>query len=232
MGVHDDDWDAPPPRIYFSGVEMLHLALGVVGITVAFALVLGGRQECRGGALVCEDMVDVDRLLALLPYAAAVVLPAFVLHELAHKIVAQQKDMWAEFRANYFGLTGGLLLTAVFKVLLSVPGAVYIVGNASRRDAGVISIVGPMVNLTLGYAAYLLDFVFPNVDIPSAGEFGVSSLWELIVFANALLAGFNMLPIGPLDGRKVWRWSITGFFGMWALIVALVLLVLRPAMPV
>lgn len=224
-----DHWDEPPPRVYFSGVEILHLAFGVVGITIAFSLALGGARGCAGDALVCEDMIDVPRLLALLPYSAAVVLPAFILHELAHKIVAQQKDMWAEFRANYFGLTGGIILTAMFKILLSVPGAVYIVGNATRRDAGVISIVGPMVNLVIGYSAFLLDAIFPGVEIPQADGFGISSLFELIVYSNALLASFNMLPIGPLDGRKVWRWSILGFFGMWLLIVALVMLMLRPA---
>lgn len=228
--AYDDDWDAPPPRVYFSGVEILHLALGVVGITVAFSLALGGSRGCAGDEFVCADMVDWPTLLQLLPYSAAVVLPAFILHELAHKIVAQQKDMWAEFRANYFGLTGGIILTALFKVLLSVPGAVYIVGNATRRDVGVISIVGPMVNLTIGYAAFLLESIVPPIEVPGATGFGISSLFELIVYANAILAAFNMLPIGPLDGRKVLRWSWIGFIGMWLLIAALILLMLRPAL--
>lgn len=225
-----DDWDEPRPRVYFSGTEVLHLAFGVIGITIAFSLALGGARGCAADEFVCSDMVDWPRLLALLPYSAAVVLPAFILHELAHKIVAQQKDMWAEFRANYFGLTGGILLTALFKILLSVPGAVYIVGNATRRDAGVISIVGPMVNLIIGYTAFILDGFFPGFEIPQADGFGFSSLFELIVYSNALLAGFNMLPIGPLDGRKVLRWSWLGFLGMWALIIALVMLMLRPAL--
>lgn len=30
-----------------------------------------------------------------------------------------------------------------------------------------------------------------------------------------------MLPIGPLDGRKVSRWSILAFFGNWAIIIGL-----------
>jgi Zn-dependent protease len=28
------------------------------------------------------------------------------------------------------------------------------------------------------------------------------------LFINLLLAGFNMLPYGPLDGRKVLSWSL------------------------
>ncbi|HEX2022158.1 MAG TPA: M50 family metallopeptidase [Candidatus Thermoplasmatota archaeon] len=223
-----DDWEYDRPRIYFSAVEILHLLLGVVGITVAFALLLGGSKGCPDDQIVCVPQIDARALVRLLPYAAVVVLPAFILHELAHKIVAQRKDMWAEFRANYFGLTGGIVLTAMFKILLSVPGAVFIYGDADRRDAGVIGIVGPLVNLAIGYVALGLDALLPSVDIPSAGATGIGSLYELIVLANAVLAAFNMLPVGPLDGRKVWSWSPVGFFGMWALIVALVLLVLNP----
>ena len=210
----DDGWDEPP-RFFFSITEVIHLAVSVVVLTIAFALVMGARK----GALE----LDVPALLALLPYAAAVVVPAFIFHELAHKFVAQHKDMWAEFRANFLGLFGGLGLTQLLGFLFAVPGAVNIVGHADKRDAGVISIVGPLVNLTLGYGAILLGAVV-TIDLPKSSEFG--SFWELVILLNAILAGFNMLPLGPLDGRKVWRWSKLGFFGVWALTLALVLLYL------
>ena len=221
-----DAWDEPPPRIYFSGVEILHLALGVVGITVAFALALGGVEHACP-FFDCLPTINLGRLVALLPYSAAVVLPAFILHELAHKVIAQRMDMWAEFRANYFGLTGGIVLTAMTKFLHSVPGAVFIVGNATRRDAGVISIVGPMVNLVIGYGAFLLSGVLPPIGVTEATGFGLGNLYEVIVVVNAALAAFNMLPIGPLDGRKVLRWSWVGFLGMWALVIALFLLLFQ-----
>lgn len=211
--AHEDEWDEEPPRIFFSLTEILHLTASVVVLTLAFALVMGARKE----ALV----LDVPDLLALLPYSAAIVVPAFIFHELAHKFVAQYKDMWAEFRANFFGLFGGLAATQLVGFLFAVPGAVNIVGHADKRDAGVISIVGPMVNLALGYAAILVEPLV-NVEMPAATELGV--FWELVVVLNAILAGFNMLPLGPLDGRKVWRWSKVGFFGIWALVVALPLL--------
>ena len=209
----DDEWDEPPPRIFFSLTEVLHLAVSVLVLTLAFSLVMGARRD----ALV----LDLDALLTLLPYAAAVVVPAFIFHELAHKFVAQHKDMWAEFRANFMGLFAGLGLTQLTGILLAIPGAVNIVGPADRRDAGVISIVGPLVNLALGYGAILLGALV-RVDLPEASAFG--SFWELVILLNAILAAFNMLPVGPLDGRKVWRWSKLGFFGVWALVAALPLL--------
>lgn len=210
--LDDDGWEEPP-RIFFSLTEVLHLTASVLVLTLAFALVMGARKD----ALV----LDLGDLLTLLPYAAAVVVPAFIFHELAHKFVAQHKDMWAEFRANFIGLFAGLGLTQFTGILLAIPGAVNIVGPATKRDAGVISIVGPLVNLALGYGAILLG-AFVRVDLPIATPYG--SFWELVILLNAILAAFNMLPVGPLDGRKVWRWSKLAFFGVWALVAALPLL--------
>lgn len=254
MGAgHDhelDDWDAPP-RIFFSGTELLHLAASVVVLTVAFALVMGIRN---GESLVPQFRLDdAPRLLI---YSAIVVIPAFILHELAHKIVAQRKDMWAEFRANPFGLVLGLVAAALVGVLFAVPGAVQILGKSrahalmdlrearktedpaivaeavlelkdAERNEGVISIVGPLVNLALGYGALLLMPVMRPIRVSDT----LGNLLEIIVLLNAILAAFNMLPVGPLDGRKVWHWSKLGFFGMWLLIAALALLYVGSAYP-
>ena len=213
MLEHDDGWDDHPhARISFSVREVLHLLASVVVLTVGFALVLGGRK----GDLFEVPTFDIPTVIELLPYSAIAVVPAFIIHELAHKIVAQRKDMWAEFRASALGLLGGFAFTAFSGFMFASPGAVEIVGDADRRDAGVISIVGPIVNIVLaGLALALMPFFQP---IPVA-DFG--SFFELIALLNVLLAAFNMLPVGPLDGRKVWRWSKLGFLGVWLLIAAL-----------
>ncbi|HWH07852.1 MAG TPA: metalloprotease [Candidatus Thermoplasmatota archaeon] len=207
---YGDAWDDDHARIHFSGRELLHLLASVVVLTLAFALVLGARNDDF------SNLVDVPELLRLLPYAAVAVVPAFILHELAHKIVAQRRDMWAEFRANPIGLVGGLVVTALTGFLFALPGAVEIVGHADRRDAGVISIVGPMVNVGIAGLAMALEPLFPPIRVSDFGSF-----FELIVLLNLILAGFNMIPLGPLDGRKVWSWSKLGFFGMWALILGM-----------
>lgn len=205
----DAAWDEPA-RIHFSGREVLHLLASVVVLTLAFALVLGARNSDF------SNLVDVGELFRLLPYAAIAVIPAFILHELAHKIVAQRRDMWAEFRANPIGLVGGLVVTALTGFLFALPGAVEIVGHADKRDAGIISIVGPMVNLGIAALGIALEPLFKPIRVSDFGSF-----FELIVLLNLILAAFNMLPLGPLDGRKVWGWSKLGFLGMWALIVGL-----------
>ena len=205
-----------PPRVRFSLIEAMHLLASVVVLTLAFAMVLGIRKADSAFGFELDTSADIPQLLL---FAAIAVVPAFILHELAHKIVAQRKDMWAEFRANPLGLIGGLIITALTGFLFASPGAVEIVGRADDRDAGVISIVGPGVNLTLAGLALLLDPLIPPMRVA-----GFGSYVQLIALLNIILAAFNMLPVGPLDGRKVWRWSKLAFAGMWALILALGLL--------
>lgn len=213
--VRDFEYDAydEPPRVRFSLIEALHLLGSVIVLTLAFSMVLGVRKADTAFGFELDTSVNIPQLLL---FAAIAVVPAFILHELAHKIVAQRKDMWAEFRANPIGLIGGLLITAFTGFLFASPGAVEIVGDADDRDAGIISIVGPAVNLTLAGVALLLDPLVPPMRIA-----GFGSYVQLIALLNIILAAFNMLPFGPLDGRKVWRWSKLGFAGMWALIVAM-----------
>lgn len=219
MDPYGDGWDEEPARIHFSGREALHLLASVVVLTVAFAFVLGARSGDVFTNGIADLNIDGGKLLRLLPYAAVAVVPAFILHELAHKVVAQRRDMWAEFRANPIGLIGGLVVTALTGFLFALPGAVEIVGHADKRDAGVISIVGPMVNVGIAGLAMALEPLFKPVRVEGFGSF-----FELIVILNVILAAFNMIPLGPLDGRKVWSWSKLGFVGMWALIVGLAVL--------
>ncbi|MFP5341245.1 MAG: metalloprotease, partial [Gammaproteobacteria bacterium] len=52
-----------------------------------------------------------------------------------------------------------------------------------------------------------------------------NTAFELIMLINLVLAAFNMMPIRPFDGQKILRWSWLAFLGVWALIGALVVLV-------
>lgn len=232
--AHDDlGWEPEidpfdePPRVRFSLTESLHLLASVVVLSVAFAMVLGARCNPDWGGSGFGFALDATaNIPVLLAYAAAAVVPAFIVHELAHKIVAQRKDMWAEFRVNPIGLTGGLVVTALTGFLFASPGAVEIVGRADDRDEGIISIVGPLVNVGLAAIFVLLDFLFPRVPIQGLGTCGFGALGNnsfflLIAELNLILALFNMLPIGPLDGRKVWRWSKLAYLGVIVMIAGL-----------
>lgn len=120
----------------------------------------------------------------------------FLVHELAHKIVAVRFGQDAEFRADY-GMLALAIASGLAGFLFAAPGAVHHRGYITPRENGLIALAGPAVNLALaaGFAPLALLTGFPAL----AGSLGVT--------INLLLAAFNMLPFGPLDGRKVLAWS-------------------------
>lgn len=219
--THDEYEDALHSHISFSGAEVFHLVMSVAVLSFAFTFAFNGMGYLLGNA------VDLGTLLATLPYAAGIVVASFVLHELAHKFVAQRLSMWAEYRSSFVGLGLGLVLSSLFGVVLAAPGAVQIYGRATDRDAGVISLVGPLVNLALGFIVYPFA-VSPDSTSQSIGSAG--SFLEIFVFINMFLALFNMVPVPPLDGSKVWRWSKTAYFATIALIAYLAWLYFSPTL--
>jgi len=114
----------------------------------------------------------------------------FLLHELGHRVVAVRFGQQAAFRADY-GLLALAVLGGLAGFLFAAPGAVVHRGRLTARQNGLIALAGPTVNLALAAA-----FAFAGVDLAVRG-----------VSINLLLAGFNMLPFGPLDGNTVRGWS-------------------------
>ena len=93
----------------------------------------------------------------------AVIMTASVLvHEMAHKIIAQQKGLWAEFRLT----TWGVLLTFVSVFLpfrMIAPGAMMIAGSPNGDDIVKISLAGPATNIILSAGILGVAFaLFPS----------------------------------------------------------------------
>ena len=84
-----------------------------------------------------------------------------MLHELAHKFVAQKYGCVAEFRAFDQMLMLALGLAVLIGVIFAAPGAVMISGMVTRKENGYISVAGPLTNYILGVIFLLLLFVFP-----------------------------------------------------------------------
>ncbi len=189
---------APPKRgIRFSRTEIQHLAVAVLALTVGFAYV-----RAPGGAfdLGTPTRAIIERPLILVASFLAVS-SGFVLHELAHKIVAIRYGCLAEFRAQMGGLGISVAIAMLAKILFAAPGAVHILGRVDNRENGIISIVGPATNFAIALILYpfTLFFVDANADLPM--------VIGTVASVNALLAVFNLIPAGPLDGRKVKAWS-------------------------
>jgi len=117
----------------------------------------------------------------------------FILHELAHRIVARHFGAWSEFKAWYEGLAIALALKMLLGATFIAPGAVYIYKDyLTSEENGLISIAGPLTNVALA-------FVFLILHIPIISDIGY--------MVNIFLAAFNMIPIYPLDGAKVLNWN-------------------------
>ncbi|WP_135828828.1 zinc metalloprotease [Halorussus halobius] len=183
-------------NVRFSQRELLDLAVAWLALGVAFALFFGG----GGRALLARP----DALLGLLPTSLLTAGLGFLLHELAHKVAAVRFGQLAEFRADY-GMLFLAVAGALAGFLFAAPGAVYHRGRATLRENGLIAVAGPLTNVALG-------LLFVALELLSGGT--LASVASLGVRINFLLAGFNMIPFGPLDGNTVEEWSTTAFLGV------------------
>ncbi|PIN85440.1 MAG: hypothetical protein COV47_02215 [Candidatus Diapherotrites archaeon CG11_big_fil_rev_8_21_14_0_20_37_9] len=164
-------------------------------ITISFAFAWIGTTILRPGG----TGVFLSQFIIMLVAAGT----GFILHELAHKYVAINYGAHAEFRAWRQGLILALAL-AFFtngSFVFAAPGAVYVFGrNITVKQNAMISIAGPITNL-----AIVLFFGILYGMLNPTGF--IEAIIVSAMYVNFFLAAFNMIPIYPLDGSKVFMWS-------------------------
>jgi Zn-dependent protease len=151
--------------------------------------------------------------------AVAAALTGFLAHEMAHKLVARRLGYWAEFRMWPTGLLFSLL-TSVAGFLFAAPGATMVGGMDPRdlRGWGRVGLAGPVSNLLFATGFYLGSLATFGVSLDLSG-----GLLFLAVI-NTLFATFNLLPLGPLDGAKVFRWGTGRWLGSFIVSAAFLVL--------
>ena len=150
-----------------------------------------------------------------------VICPAFLFHEIAHKITARNYGCWAEFRVSPGGLRFGIIIAALTGWIFMAPGAVMVYGHTTRSQFGKVALAGPVSNIIL----WIIGIILILLGLETSGAFTVSfggtekgMLWWWCV-SNAGLALFNMIPLGPLDGKKIKHWSDFVFY-FWFIVCA------------
>ncbi len=181
--------------IRFFPVEIRDLAVAWGALGVAFTVFI---LAATGRSVLPDLTAAVFSPLFARVFAISLLTVGigFLLHELAHKVVAVRFGQIAFFRADYTMLV--LCIGAAFAgFLFAAPGAVYHRGRITRRQGGLISVAGPLTNVALVGVFFPLSLFsgFPE------------QIGELGVLVNAFLAAFNMIPFGPLDGKSVLAWS-------------------------
>jgi len=141
-------------------------------------------------------------------YSMLVVGPAVILHEFGHKIAAIALGFPSRFHGVITG--GGIVwigaaIGLVLRLLMSpfiflIPGYVAPAyegawAGISAGQMGLIAFMGPAVNL-------LLFFVFWAL-IKSDKYPKYNRLFHISKIVNLFLFVLNMIPLGPLDGAKV-----------------------------
>ena len=177
--------------MHFEKDEIYHIAISVVTISLAFSL------------------FRIDFISAFLTVGMG-----FVLHEMAHKYVAQRYGCYAVYRAWTMGLAFALLLAIATQggFIFAAPGAVYIYGrHLTKEHNGKIALAGPMINFILAIFFLALGSFYTGFrDFAWSGA-----------YVNSFLAVFNMIPWHPFDGEKVKAWNAGAWGVSFALMLAL-----------
>ena len=189
-----------PERFWFSKTELGHLfvsALLVMGVGVVWLVFLGTLEATLIGAFIFVWI--------------------FLLHEIAHKLVAQHYGLWAEFRLIMFGALLTLIsIISPFKIIS--PGAVMIAGNSSKEKVGKTAIAGPSLNIALCSVFFILTFVLGNQN-----PFFLVAVFSAAI--SAFIAVFNLIPFAMLDGLKVLNWNKLIWIIVFALSLALLIMI-------
>lgn len=147
-----------------------------------------------------------------------IIIPSAIIHEYAHGWMAW---MLGDPTAKYAGRLSldprvhidkwGTILLPIF--LYFVSGGSFVFAYAKpvpynpynlkdqKLGPALVGLAGPMANI----ATALVFSIFIRIaGIPSSSFiFSIISFFTLIVYANIVLAIFNLMPIPPLDGSKI-----------------------------
>jgi Zn-dependent protease len=172
-------------RFRFSPTEVRDLALS--------ALLVSGVGLSFLGFRLAASQVGIVAVLV------AVFTGSFLIHEMAHKFVAQRYGLWAEFRLTLIGALLTLIsVISPFKII--APGAVMIAGAAGKDTVGKTAVSGPVTNLLICAVSFMCTFLIPSSNL----------FFEVALFSaafNAFIAVLNLVPFGMFDGWKVFHWS-------------------------
>ena len=180
-------------RFDFSKNEIRDLIITFIVLTIAFSV------------LCSEDFSEIPIVIPIVMIGVGL---GSIAHEIAIKASAMRFKYWAEFKASPPGLFLAIL-TSFGGFVFSAPGSVYVYGNATDKEDGLICLSGITSNL-------LLTLMFLGfgvlIKVYGMGIYGVDSgllfdVCEIGFLTNGSMAFFNALPFASMDGSAVFKWN-------------------------
>ena len=226
-------------KFKLSPFEKKDLVIAWLALAVAFTL---GASGILAVFMEGFSILSPEKMLLTFVISLITVGLSFVLHELAHKFAAIKFGYWAEFRKSAQMLVIAVAVAVITGIVFAAPGAT-LINTAGRqmtkRENGIISISGPLVNIILIIPFAVIMFVgvfLGGVEAVAGGLFFNPFTLAGFLFylgmigcqINAMLAFFNMLPVGPLDGKKILAWKPAIFVVVLLITLLLVYFVVDP----
>lgn len=183
----------------FSKLELKHIfvAMSVLTISFAFALSYNSILWSHLSNGFCVNRCLQGCLLSFLG-----VITAFFFHEISHKLMAQYYGLWSEFRMYPKTLLISFILSITTGFVFAVPGAVIFRGEPRPFEEGKIAMAGPLANIFLAGIFTPLFLLIYTKDLGI-----IIQIIGFICIINIIFAVYNLLPFGPLDGKRIIKWS-------------------------
>jgi len=179
--------------------EIKDIIIAWLGISLCFTLVLGGYYLFNLKNLINFSTTNFFMLLIV---SLVVTGTAFILHELAHKYSAIYFGAKAQFIKWNTPLFLAIGIAFIIGFVFVAPGAVYVFGKRlTRKENGIVSVAGPVINIILAGIFFLI------LNIVNTSSTIVMMTLTLGVLINLWIAFFNLIPIGPLDGKAIFLWN-------------------------
>lgn len=149
-----------------------------------------------GGFMAWTESTLSTFLQNLPPYLLGAGL-VLIVHEQVHNFTAHRYGVESEFRIAPVGLISVAITSLIFGTVFAVPGRTILYGTATEDQRGRIALAGPLVSFVMVILFWLASRLGGFVGSVGLAGFAVAFI----------MAVYEMLPINPMDGKEVRRWS-------------------------